>query len=210
LELLAKVSANIVVGTGTVHFGLQLPLRQFSVTSQAFPQLPQLLGSALKSTHAPLHSTVPPPQLSWQMPPMQFCPLVQAFPHSPQLASSVFVSAHIAPHFVVPPPQLSSQVPPVQVSPDAQAFAHVPQFFGSTLGFTSQPSGSWPLQFRKPDVQARVHWLAAHTGREFAVCVHEASQEPQCCSSVARSAQVPSQFCFPPVHADAHFPASHT
>lgn len=47
------------------------------------------------STHAPLHSVVPPPQLRAQEPCEQTSPGWQALPHAPQLSGSALVSTQL-------------------------------------------------------------------------------------------------------------------
>jgi hypothetical protein len=51
-----------------LHTRPQAPFWQDWPEGQALPQLPQLFGSKLVSTHLPLQSVEPPVQESWQLP----------------------------------------------------------------------------------------------------------------------------------------------
>jgi hypothetical protein len=81
---------------GHVTFGMvQLPhwlFAHITVPPHAAPQLPQLLGSVVVSTHA-VPQVVEVAEHA-QTPPLQDCPVPQAMPHPPQFAESVRKSVH--------------------------------------------------------------------------------------------------------------------
>jgi len=83
-----------------------LPAEQTSPLAQVLPQAPQLEGSTLVSTHLPLQSSVPPPQLPVHLPALQTSPAAQAVPQVPQLEGSKSVSTQLPLQSDVPVPQL--------------------------------------------------------------------------------------------------------
>src|SRR5258707_14837557 len=66
-----------------------MPVTQAEFGPQENPHWPQLLGSALASTHAPPHMVVAPWHVDWQTPAEQVAPAAQALPHVPQFCESV-------------------------------------------------------------------------------------------------------------------------
>ena len=74
---------------------LHTPLLQ-TPDGQTVPHAPQLLGSLLRFTQAPLQQTVP----AGQHDPLQQLPDEQDLPHAPQLFGSIFVSTQVVPQQV--------------------------------------------------------------------------------------------------------------
>jgi hypothetical protein len=114
---------------------LQTPFLQTWLLAQAWPHMPQFLGSRLVCTHAPLQSvTAPPPPPTagqLQLPFVQTCPLAHFTPQPPQFEVSVAVVTQAPAHDVVPAPQVATQAPDEHTWLDAHFVPHVPQLAGS-------------------------------------------------------------------------------
>jgi hypothetical protein len=87
----------------------QLPFVHVCPDGQTFPHAPQLFGSFVMSTQAPLQTVSLPgsfgthtlftrsshgPHGGWQLPPMHSCPAGHTLPHWPQLFRSPNPSMH--------------------------------------------------------------------------------------------------------------------
>jgi hypothetical protein len=87
---------------------LHRPEMQRPPVGQALPQVPQLAGSAVGSTHCPAQSTEPAGHT--QAPASQLCPPLQAAPHAPQFRASLARSTQLKPHAVNGGAQPDTQV----------------------------------------------------------------------------------------------------
>ena len=152
----------------------------------ATPQLPQLAGSFLVSTHAPLHLVVPPTQESAQTPAEQTCPLAQAFPQLPQLAGSFLVSTHDCPQAWLPPVHALPHLPAEQTSPALHAAAQAPQLAPSDCTLTHDCP-----HCVLPPPQLVAHFPVAQTSP----ALHAFPQLPQLAGSRASTVHVLPQAC---------------
>ncbi len=98
-----------------------------------FPQVPQLLGSVLVSTHDPphwvrggVHITI-----GVHMPALHDEPDGQTFPHIPQLFGSELVFTHAVPHVTLGGGHGVPHTPPVQLAPSGHLLPHAPQLLVS-------------------------------------------------------------------------------
>lgn len=116
----------------------------FCLDGQSLEQPPQLFGSDLVSTQAPLHSMNGSTQAKSQLPETQVGVALAGGMHtvaqSPQCAVLLIKSTHEPPHGVVPPPHVLPQVPAVHTSPAPHAFVQEPQWAVSDAKSTQAPS----------------------------------------------------------------------
>jgi len=110
--------------------------------------------------------------------------------------------------------QAPAEQPAVPLATE-QTLPHAPQFDGVVFVFTSQPSATVPLQFRKPELhEATVHDPPAHPAVPFAT-EHTVPHAPQFDVDVLvfashPSATSPLQFPKPALHpATVHAPPAH-
>jgi hypothetical protein len=100
----------------------QVPLTQDGVEKHVehfVPQLPQLLTSVWRLTHAPLHTVWPVGHE--QLPLTQDAPPGHAVEQLPQWLGSLDRSTHALPHMVCPDAQVLVHCPDEQTSPAAHA-----------------------------------------------------------------------------------------
>ena len=74
----------------------------WAVPLHGLPQAPQLVGSALVSTHAAAQLVVPLWQLSWHFPALHTSPVAHFLPQAPQFAGSVAVLTQLPEHSAKP------------------------------------------------------------------------------------------------------------
>jgi hypothetical protein len=122
---------------------LQTPAAQTRLP-QAFPQVPQLARSFVRSRQLPLQSVRPDGQEGGaQVPPAHTSPAPQAFPQVPQFALSAWVLAQkeVAPlpHFTSGAAQVAEQTPASHDFPAGQTVPQAPQFSWSSCRFTQVP-----------------------------------------------------------------------
>jgi hypothetical protein len=120
LRPVGQVAAHIAVG------GVPVPWTQYSPAAQAWPHDPQLFGSVIVFTQAPLHIVVG--NVHAHMPPLHDSPVAHAWPQLPQFRESKPVYVHTPPHEIVAVPHAARHIPPEQTSPVAHAWPHAPQF----------------------------------------------------------------------------------
>jgi hypothetical protein len=162
--------------------------------AQTVPQPPQLSGSVLVGTQAPLHGEKPLAQT--HVPPSQLWPPPHGWPQVPQLSASLAVVAHVPPHKSDPGGQLqpaSAQVPPLHPLPQA------PQLDGLVWRSTHAP-----LQNVSP--LGQTHWAPTQSRPP----PHAAPQALQFSGSVVTSVHPLLHSCLPPMQGFAtHAPITH-
>ena len=210
----------------------QEPETQLCPVGQAWPQVPQLVGSVLRLASQPspylwsqsakpgsqermVHAAAVQPVTAWLSG-------AQKMPQPPQLLGSPLVLAQVAPQHVSPPghalpgPQGPTQRPPEQVSPGAQALPQPPQFCGSVLVSTSQPSWTCLSQSAKPTTHAAmVQVEPEQRGVAFARGPQGMPQPPQLFGSPVVSTQSglqqvrPLPQVWPPPQLPTHSKSTH-
>lgn len=178
----------------------QLPPRHCLPPVQVFPQAPQWVLLACKSTHWLLQLVCEGGHAVWHIWATQMVPFGQAFPQEPQLPWLVLRLTQIPPHAKVKGGH--SQVPKLQRFPPVQILPHVPQFCGSFCRSTQAPLHSvWvpgQVSTQLPLMQSSLCWHALG-----AIVVLHA---PQWLRLVWVSTQMPLQLVCP--IGQAHEPAS--
>jgi hypothetical protein len=165
------------------------PEEQAWSARQRFPQRPQFAGSVDGSTHAPLHSVRPVPQLETHVPLSQTWPAAHARPHPPQLAGSLRVSMHRPVHSARPPVQL--QRPAAQAWSRRHAAPQTPQCSGFVCRSTQAAE-----QLVRPPVQVEAQVDSVQTSS----VMQRRPQAPQLNGSVERSTQAELQIDHPGRH----------
>src|SRR5512146_1245090 len=121
---------GFTIGLNAPSSTTHVPLMQSAVAPHTVVQVPQWLGSLLRSAHPVEQQVSPGPQAGpplhcggfWQVPATQVPPGAHALPHEPQLLSSVIVSAQpLGQHFCVPvqagpPLHVAWHAPPTQIA----------------------------------------------------------------------------------------------
>ncbi len=127
---------------------------------QPLPQLPQLEGSAARSTQLPLQFVVPAGQVVVQFPPEHTWFAPQALLQAPQCELFASRFTHSEPHKLSPALQLTPHAPALQVGLPpvgaVQTLPQVPQFWTSVLVSTH-----WPAHGVFPPLQVKPHWAEA-------------------------------------------------
>jgi hypothetical protein len=89
-----------------VQFARHRPPMHDSPAAQAFPHMPQFLGSELRLKQTPLQLVVPPGQVHA---PFRHCwPVEQVRPQAPQFVGSLDVVTQEPPQLLVPAAQLAT------------------------------------------------------------------------------------------------------
>jgi hypothetical protein len=182
-----------------------VPPWHVSPAAQAFPQLPQLLGSVWRFTQSLLLQQLLggphdwPPQPPEHMPALHVSPAAHTAPQPPQLLGSVFVSTQIPPqsssplaghvHWqffagsgTAPGGQLTpaqTHIPLLHASSGRQAIPHVPQLLGSVWRLTH-----WSLQQVFGGPQAWPPQLLQRPDTQVAFAGHAWPQLPQLAGSL--------------------------
>lgn len=201
----------------STHETTQAPSEHRVPDGHEVPHVPQFAGSVSRSVQ---NAEAPEPHASGResgqahAPSSQRCPAGHAKPQAPQWFGSVARSAQnegtpSTSHAVNPPEQPCTQRPSSQSRPSAQVFPQAPQLSRSSRRSVQRASAPSPHASGRPAGQAhdpiRSSSDATHAwppGQAF-------PQAPQCKTSEARLAQVPSQKALvSPEHGPTHRPSS--
>ena len=156
------------------------PAAHCSLELQAWPQLPQFLGSLSRSKHPRSHAVSPVPQLCLHSPAVHTSRAGQRTPQAPQLSGLLAGFTHVPLQSTVPSAQTHFDLP--QTCPTPHAIAQRPQCFAS-LPRSKHP----PEQLVSPCA----HDKAQVPRLQLCDPEHALPQLPQLVGSVLIAVQVP-------------------